>query len=134
MHIIDYHSLYNVALRKPNHHKPNPYPTMTFALLARRTTLLATRRATASASSSSKSSAAMTKRRMGGSAAPAPEWEGIDKVVRGYFPQDDQREFILLCMRRGVLFLSISFDWINGWEGGDFVLWLIILTCVSWAM
>ena len=62
---------------------------MTFALLARRTTLLATRRATAS-------SAAMTKRRMGGSAAPAPEWEGIDKVVRGYFPQDDQREFILI--------------------------------------
>lgn len=62
---------------------------MTFALLARRTTLLATRRATASSTS------AMTKRRMGGSAAPAPEWEGIDKVVRGYFPQDDQREFIL---------------------------------------
>lgn len=59
---------------------------MTFALLARRTTLLATRRATASSTS------AMTKRRMGGSAAPAPEWEGIDKVVRGYFPQDDQRE------------------------------------------
>ena len=31
------------------------------------------------------------KRRMG--SAAAPEWTGIDKVVRGYFPQDDQREF-----------------------------------------
>ena len=30
------------------------------------------------------------KRNMGGH-APAPEWEGIDKVVRGYFPQDHQR-------------------------------------------
>ncbi|KAL7515993.1 hypothetical protein ACHAWX_001053 [Stephanocyclus meneghinianus] len=25
-----------------------------------------------------------------GSGAAAPEWTGIDKVVRGYFPQDDQ--------------------------------------------
>lgn len=31
------------------------------------------------------------KRRMG--SAAAPEWTGIDKVVRGYFPQDDQCEF-----------------------------------------
>ena len=26
--------------------------------------------------------------------APAPEWEGIDKVVRGYFPHDHQRKKI----------------------------------------
>ena len=37
------------------------------------------------------------KRSMGG--GPAPEWEGIDKVVRGYFPQDHQREF-RVCRRR----------------------------------
>uniref|UniRef100_A0A7S2R1X0 Uncharacterized protein n=1 Tax=Eucampia antarctica TaxID=49252 RepID=A0A7S2R1X0_9STRA len=29
------------------------------------------------------------RRQMGGH-APAPEWTGIDKVVRGYFPQDHQ--------------------------------------------
>jgi hypothetical protein len=29
------------------------------------------------------------KRSMGG--GPAPEWEGIDKVVRDVFPQDHQR-------------------------------------------
>ena len=29
------------------------------------------------------------KRAMGG--GPAPEWEGIDKVVRGVFPGDHQR-------------------------------------------
>lgn len=33
------------------------------------------------------------RRQMGGSHAPAPEWTGIDKVVRGYFPEDYQREF-----------------------------------------
>lgn len=33
-----------------------------------------------------------TKRRMGGGGhAPAPEWTGIDKVVRGVFPKDYQR-------------------------------------------
>lgn len=53
-----------------------------FAALGRRTALLATRRAAATTAQ---------KRRMGGAAAP--EWTGIDKVVRGYFPQDDQREF-----------------------------------------
>lgn len=51
-------------------------------LLARRIT---TRGSTATAAASQQ------KRRMG-AAAPAPEWTGIDKVVRGYFPQDDQRE------------------------------------------
>jgi len=34
---------------------------------------------------------------MGGAAA-APEWTGIDKVVRGYFPQDDQRKLFIFCM------------------------------------
>ena len=59
------------------------YNTM-FATLGRRTALLATRRAAATTANTQ-------KRRMGGAAAP--EWTGIDKVVRGYFPQDDQREF-----------------------------------------
>ena len=54
-----------------------------FAALGRRTALLATRRAAQTQQA--------TKRRMGGAAA-APEWTGIDKVVRGYFPQDDQRK------------------------------------------
>lgn len=31
-------------------------------------------------------------RQMGGGHAPAPEWTGIDKVVRGYFPEDHQRK------------------------------------------
>uniref|UniRef100_A0A7S2I9N5 Uncharacterized protein n=1 Tax=Helicotheca tamesis TaxID=374047 RepID=A0A7S2I9N5_9STRA len=34
--------------------------------------------------------AATSKRCMGGSAAPAPEWTGIDAVVRKVLPQDDQ--------------------------------------------
>ena len=28
---------------------------------------------------------------LGGHHGPPPEWEGIDKVVRGYFPEDWQR-------------------------------------------
>ncbi|KAL7547876.1 hypothetical protein ACHAWF_011146 [Thalassiosira exigua] len=55
---------------------------MTFAILGRTALLAARRRATVA-------SAQQAKRRMG-SAAAAPEWTGIDKVVRGYFPQDDQ--------------------------------------------
>lgn len=31
------------------------------------------------------------KRSMGGGGGPKPEWEGIDKVVRQYFPEDYQR-------------------------------------------
>lgn len=31
------------------------------------------------------------KRTMAGGHAPAPEWEGVDKVVRGVFPHDHQR-------------------------------------------
>mmetsp|Transcript_22178 Transcript_22178/g.39531 ORF Transcript_22178/g.39531 Transcript_22178/m.39531 type:complete len:128 (+) Transcript_22178:117-500(+) len=55
---------------------------MTFAILGR-TALFATRRqATAAAASQ------QAKRRMG--SAAAPEWTGIDKVVRGYFPKDEQ--------------------------------------------
>jgi len=60
-----------------------------FAALGRRTALLATRRAAQTQQA--------TKRRMGGAAA-APEWTGIDKVVRGYFPQDDQRKLFIFCM------------------------------------
>ena len=33
---------------------------------------------------------------LGGSHGPPPEWEGIDKVVRGYFPKDYQRKLLLL--------------------------------------
>merc|ERR1719223_1166926 len=55
---------------------------MTFAILGRTALLASRRHATAAASQ-------QAKRRMGGAAA-APEWTGIDKVVRGYFPQDDQ--------------------------------------------
>jgi hypothetical protein len=36
------------------------------------------------------------RRTMAGGHAPAPKWEGIDKVVRGYFPQDYQRESQIL--------------------------------------
>lgn len=31
---------------------------------------------------------------LGGSSGPPPEWEGIDKVVRNYFPQDYQRALV----------------------------------------
>uniref|UniRef100_A0A7S1VZ10 Uncharacterized protein n=1 Tax=Ditylum brightwellii TaxID=49249 RepID=A0A7S1VZ10_9STRA len=43
--------------------------------------------------------AASQKRSMGGSSAPAPEWTGIDAVVRKYLPQDDQRKcfFVFVC-------------------------------------
>ena len=75
---------------------------MTFAALAGRTALLATRRrATATAQQ-------QANLRMGGAAA-APEWTGIDKVVRGYFPQDDQRELYcihnIVCL--GYLFCCV---------------------------
>jgi hypothetical protein len=33
------------------------------------------------------------RRSMAGGHAPAPEWTGIDKVVRGVFPADYQREY-----------------------------------------
>ena len=59
---------------------------MTFSILGR-TALLATRRQTVATATSQQA-----KRRMGGAAAP--EWTGIDKVVRGYFPQDYQRELL----------------------------------------
>jgi hypothetical protein len=55
------------------------------SLIAARTALIATRRI------ASQHAAQQSKRRMG--SAAAPEWTGIDKVVRGYFPGDDQREF-----------------------------------------
>lgn len=31
------------------------------------------------------------RRSMAGGGGPAPEWEGVDKVVRGVFPGDHQR-------------------------------------------
>ena len=70
-----------------------------FAALGRRTALIATRRAAATTANTQ-------KRRMGGAAAP--EWTGIDKVVRGYFPQDDQREFFLLCTHAITVMIIMS--------------------------
>jgi hypothetical protein len=35
------------------------------------------------------------RRHMAGGGHAAPEWEGIDKIVRGYFPGDHQRALIL---------------------------------------
>lgn len=67
---------------------PTPTPrnikTTMFATLGRRTALHAARR----------TAQQQAKRRMGGGAAAAPEWTGIDKVVRGYFPKDEDSEFI----------------------------------------
>ena len=65
-----------------------------FAALGRRTALHAARR----------TAQQPAKRRMGGGAAAAPEWTGIDKVVRGYFPKDEDSEFIVV-----VLFFHIIF-------------------------
>eukprot|EP00563_Minutocellus_polymorphus_P003408 CAMPEP_0181040346 /NCGR_PEP_ID=MMETSP1070-20121207/10996_1 /TAXON_ID=265543 /ORGANISM="Minutocellus polymorphus, Strain NH13" /LENGTH=123 /DNA_ID=CAMNT_0023118343 /DNA_START=6 /DNA_END=377 /DNA_ORIENTATION=+ len=45
------------------------------------------------------------RRQMGGSHAPAPEWTGIDKVVRGYFPEDYQLAGAILS-GYGVLILA----------------------------
>lgn len=55
-----------------------------FAALGRRTALHAARR----------TAQQQAKRRMGGGSAAAPEWTGIDKVVRGYFPKDEDSELI----------------------------------------
>ena len=55
---------------------------MAFSVIAR-TALFATRRQVTVAGSQ------QLKRRMG-SSAPAPEWTGIDKVVRDKFPKDEQ--------------------------------------------
>ena len=46
------------------------------------------------ASTAGRTAARAQRRQMGGSHAPAPEWTGIDKVVRGYFPEDYQREYL----------------------------------------
>jgi hypothetical protein len=47
--------------------------------------------------------AAQQQRRTMAAHAPAPEWTGIDKVVRGYFPQDYQRA----CPCYFILFVEI---------------------------
>ena len=65
------------------------YPTMTFAILGRTALLASTRRQAAVVASQQ-----AVKRRTMASHAAAPEWTGIDKVVRGYFPQDDQRKLL----------------------------------------
>lgn len=33
---------------------------------------------------------------LGGHHGPAPDWQGVDKVVRGYFPHDYQRTYLLI--------------------------------------
>eukprot|EP00549_Striatella_unipunctata_P003064 CAMPEP_0118673994 /NCGR_PEP_ID=MMETSP0800-20121206/642_1 /TAXON_ID=210618 ORGANISM="Striatella unipunctata, Strain CCMP2910" /NCGR_SAMPLE_ID=MMETSP0800 /ASSEMBLY_ACC=CAM_ASM_000638 /LENGTH=100 /DNA_ID=CAMNT_0006569141 /DNA_START=91 /DNA_END=393 /DNA_ORIENTATION=- len=47
---------------------------------------------------------------MAGGHAPAPEWTGIDKVVRGYFPQDYQLAMAVL----GGYFTLITISMIPG--------------------
>ena len=69
-----------------------------FAALGRRTALHAARR----------TAQQQAKRRMGGGAAAAPEWTGIDKVVRGYFPKDEDSEFFC-CFIIFTLFFADSF-------------------------
>ena len=67
----------------------------------RRIAVMATRQATSQGQ----------KRSMGG--GPPPEWEGIDKVVRGVFPQDYQREFLVLQPRTNTVLcalFTIPFD------------------------
>jgi hypothetical protein len=35
---------------------------------------------------------------LGGHHGPPPDWQGIDKVVRGYFPEDYQRKYaVVIC-------------------------------------
>ena len=65
-----------------------------FATLGRRTALHAARR----------TAQQQAKRRMGGGAA-APEWTGIDKVVRGYFPKDEDSEFSCIFRRLYQVFI-----------------------------
>ncbi|KAL7452858.1 hypothetical protein ACHAWC_004578 [Mediolabrus comicus] len=67
-----------------------------FAALGRRTALHAARR----------TAQQQAKRRMGGGAAAAPEWTGIDKVVRGYFPKDED---MVVAISGGYLGLFILF-------------------------
>lgn len=68
------------------------------SLFAARTALLATKRVVS------------TQRRRMGAAAAAPEWTGIDKVVRGYFPGDDQREYLGGMPQHGLLGIDCSFS------------------------
>ena len=68
-----------------------------FAALGRRTALHAARR----------TAQQQAKRRMGGGAAAAPEWTGIDKVVRGYFPKDEDSEFFLLFYYFHIIFAGL---------------------------
>mmetsp|Transcript_20327 Transcript_20327/g.31799 ORF Transcript_20327/g.31799 Transcript_20327/m.31799 type:complete len:126 (+) Transcript_20327:84-461(+) len=67
-----------------------------FATLGRRTALHAARR----------TAQHQAKRRMGGGAAAAPEWTGIDKVVRGYFPKDED---MVVAISGGYLGLFLLF-------------------------
>jgi hypothetical protein len=61
--------------------------TMVFSAAAN-----AARRQIAVMAAHQKTSAHQTQRRAMAS-GPAPEWQGIDKVVRGVFPHDHQRTF-----------------------------------------
>jgi len=40
------------------------------------------------------------RRAMGGGGHAAPEWEGIDKIVRGYFPGDHQCTLTFGCAEK----------------------------------
>jgi hypothetical protein len=50
--------------------------------------------------------AQQTKRGMAGGHGPKPEWTGLDKTVRTYFPEDYQGTSLLLCKFQIPFFLS----------------------------
>lgn len=71
---------------------------------------------------------------LGGSHGPPPEWEGVDKVVRGYFPEDYQctscvvestSSFIVtVFFSRFLLFVAVAIAILSGY-GGIYVLYKI---------
>ena len=71
----------------------------------RRIAVMATRQATSQGQ----------KRSMGG--GPPPEWEGIDKVVRGVFPQDYQRKFLVLQPRTNTVLCACNDTLLIGMSG-----------------
>ena len=48
---------------------------------------------------------------LGGHHGPPPKWEGIDKVVRGYFPEDYQRTCRPFCS--AVIPDSVRGEWVR---------------------
>lgn len=62
---------------------------------------------------------------LGGSHGPPPEWEGVDKVVRGYFPEDYQCMYSLsadaplfCCLRLTFHLLLVAIAILGAYTGG----------------